>query len=96
MCGPSEPGGARRAASHPAGEEGAVLELAQVEGDEEGSRHEHQGEQRRVGLAQHAHRHADRCRAVTNGNHRQVLEYSVAVATVTEGTALQWMLLENL
>ena len=77
---------------HPAGEEGAVLELAQVEGDEEGPGHEHQGQQGRVGLAQHVLRH----RAVTHGDrrHRQVLERRVA--TVAEGTALQRVLLEDL
>ena len=76
--------------SHPAGEEGAVLELAQVEGDEEGPGHEHQGQQRRVGLA-HLLRHLLRHRAVTP---RQVLERRVA--TVAEGTALQRVLLEDL
>ena len=65
--------GRQEAWAHPAGEEGAVLELAQVEGDEEGPRHEHQGQQRRVGLAQHIQRHHG---AVTHGDqrHRQVLE----------------------
>lgn len=35
---------------HLAGQEGAVLELAEEEGQEESAGHEHQGQQRRVGL----------------------------------------------
>lgn len=41
--------------TYTAREERAVLKLAQVEGNEEGSGHEHQGQQGRIGLVQFSH-----------------------------------------
>lgn len=53
---------------HPSGEEGAVLELAQVEGDEKRSGHEDEREQRGVGLAPDRHRHRLRVVAQHQGD----------------------------
>lgn len=55
---------------HPSREERAVLELAQVEGDEESSGHENQRQQRSVRLSSDRHRH--RRRAVAQ-NQRDIL-----------------------
>lgn len=41
--------------SYPAREESTVFELAQIEGDEEGSRHEHQGQQSGIRFPDHLH-----------------------------------------
>lgn len=76
-------------APHPSREEGAVLELAQVEGDEEGSGHEDQGEQRGVGLVQDRRRHG----AVAQSE-RDICRRGVCA--VAEGATSQRVLVENL
>lgn len=71
----------------PAGEEGAVLELAQVESDEVGSRHEQQGQQRRVGLSHHLP-------SGPGGRRRGVTPRGCCVVSMV--TALERMLLKDL
>lgn len=88
--------------SYPAREKGAVLKLAQIEGDEEGSGHEHQREQGCVGLS------GDRGSGGAGGAVavavKQLAECDVlrravalrAVAICDDGAPLQWVCQEYL
>lgn len=78
-------------ASYPSREEGTVLELAQVEGDEKRSGHEDQREQRCVGLALDRHRQG----AVAQ-HEGDIFCWDAALCAVVKGAAFQWVLLENL